>query len=78
MNYKYWFVHNPISGNAPRVMHPSRAEADKEAMRLAAAKPGIPFFVLETVAAFSTERPRVVEISLETAPNGTLPVKMGG
>lgn len=65
MEQKYWFVHSPVSEHAPKVKHSSRKHAEDEAIRLAAANSGATFFVLETVAAFATERPRVVEVELE-------------
>jgi hypothetical protein len=66
---KYWFVHNPVSGNPPKVKHGSYSMAEAEAKRLAAANPGVSFFILETVAAFAAEQPKVIELRLEIPPS---------
>ena len=68
--YKYWFVHKPVSGNAPKVKHESYKSAADEARRLAQLNPGVTFFVLEAVSAFVTETPKVTELALETDTNG--------
>jgi hypothetical protein len=44
---KFWMITG--DGNQPKVRHPSRAIAVKEAERLAKANPGIKFYVLEAV-----------------------------
>ena len=51
MEYKYWFVHNPVSGTFPKVKHDTFNAASSEAQCLAANNPGTVFFVLEAVAA---------------------------
>ena len=68
MEYKYWFVHNPVSGNFPKVKHDTFSAASSEAQRLATNNPGTVFFVLEAVAAYVTEAPKVVKLSLEHCP----------
>lgn len=66
---KYWFVHNPVSVNPPKVTYASYSMAEAEAKRLAVANPGVAFFILGTVAAFVTEQPKVVELRLEAPPS---------
>lgn len=46
-NEKFWMITG--NGNQPKVRHPSRSIAVKEAERLALANPGIKFYVLEAV-----------------------------
>lgn len=43
------------SGHRPRFFHQSRAKAEREALRLAAANPGKNFHVLHMVAKFGIE-----------------------
>ena len=68
MEYKYWFVHNPVSGTFPKVKHDTFNAASSEAQCLAANNPGTVFFVLEAVAAYATEAPKVVKLSLGSCP----------
>ncbi len=69
MEYKYWFVRNPMSDTFPKVRYDSYSMAEAEAKRLAVANPGFAFFILETVAAFATEQPKVIELRLEIPPS---------
>lgn len=45
---KFWFVWNPAAA-VPRFRHPSKAEAQREAERLARQHPGQQFIVLKAV-----------------------------
>jgi hypothetical protein len=50
LNHKvadFWIVWNPHSATPPRFRHASREAAEREAERLAAARPGQIFMVLE-------------------------------
>jgi hypothetical protein len=44
---KFWMITG--DGNSPKVRHPNRQDAVREAERLAKSNPGIEFFVLESV-----------------------------
>jgi hypothetical protein len=61
---KYWMVHC-LGKNPGTVQHQDVNSAIAEATRLAAANPGMIFNVLETVLAFQTELPKVVQIAFD-------------
>lgn len=61
---RFWMVWNP-AGRPPSVKHFSRADADKEANRLAVLNPGQRFFVLKAVAGFVATDPPVKPIAFE-------------
>lgn len=61
----FWLVYSP-QGGAPHVRHESRAEATREAERLACQHLGREFFVLEPVSKTITE----ANIKTETFAGG--------
>lgn len=69
---KFWFVWNP-SANAPRHRHGAKADAQREAERLAALHPGQSFIVLKAVGgAIAHERP-VERIEFEPSDTDDIP-----
>lgn len=55
---KFWLVWR-LGGGAPTVKHFDKADAEREAERLAKCNPGETFYVLKTVAAATAEDPPV-------------------
>ena len=60
-------VYNP-NGRPPTVSHATETEAETEAKRLAATKPGERFIVLEAMTEYVTAAPTIETIELRHAP----------
>lgn len=61
-----FLVWNP-QGEAPRVPHSTFDKAKREALRLAASRPGHQFYVLAPIALAEVERPRPTLRSIDPA-----------
>ena len=70
---RYWMVHcSGVFGGAPNVRHPSKAQARKEAKRLAEAHPGNAFTVLEAIDAYVKPTGGAVRVDI-SEPRHTQP-----
>ena len=59
---KFWMVVS--DGNAPKVRHKTKREAEKEATRLSERNPGKTFYVLEAVESYVLPTHKVVKNSI--------------
>lgn len=65
--FKFWLVWRE-NGGTPTHRHFTKAEAEREAERLAIANPGQVFFVLKATGGVVANEPKVRRVTLTTDP----------